>query len=382
MQGVAGVEQAMGMYINTLPVRLSVDTQPTSEAVRETHTRLMALIKHEHAPLALAQRCSGVPAPLPLFSTLLNYRHSTPPPETESAAWDGIEILSAEGRTNYPLTLAVDDLGKGFDLVVQAVEEINAKRVCGYMQEILASLVTALEQTPDQAVNHLSLLPAEELAQLAQWNTTEAEYPQHLCLHQLFEQQVEREPNATALIFEGRSLTYGKLNSQANQLAHRLLALGVQPDDRVAICVERSLEMVVGLLGILKAGAGYVPLDPAYPDERLAYMLADSGPVILLTQRALAERLSKMGMDVPSLMLDELEEGNGQCRNNPILPALTPSHLAYVIYTSGSTGQPKGVMVEHRSVLNLLGATSPWVKLKPHDVHALFLSFAFDASVR
>ena len=293
MQGVAGVEQAMGMYINTLPVRLSVNTQPVSEAVRETHTRLMALIKHEHAPLALAQRCSGVPAPLPLFSALLNYRHSTPL-ETESAAWGGIEILSAEGRTNYPLTLAVDDLGEEFDLEVQAVEEINAERVCGYMREALVSLVTALEQTPDQAVNHLSLLPAEELAQLAQWNTTEAEYPQHLCLHQLFEQQVERKPNATAVIFEGCSLTYSELNRQANQLAHQLLALGVQPDDRVAICAERSLEMVVGLLGVLKAGAGYVPLDPAYPDERLAHMLADSKPVVLLTQRALAERLSKM----------------------------------------------------------------------------------------
>ena len=383
MQGAAGIEQAMGMYINTLPVRLSVGTQPVSEAVRETHAQLMALIKHEHAPLALAQRCSGVPAPLPLFSSLLNYRHITSM-ETEldidPLASAGIEILSVEGRTNYPLTLAVDDLGKGFDLVVQAVEEINAERVCGYMREALVSLVTALEQTPNQAVHHLSVLPTEELAQLKQWNATEAEYPQHLCIHQLFEQQVKRKPNATAVIFEDRSLTYGELNRKANQLAHRLLALGVQPDDRVAICMDRSLEMIVGLLGVLKAGAAYVPLDPAYPDEWLTYMLADSGPVVLLTQRALAERLSKMAMDVPALMLDE-SEATGSA-DNPILSALTPSHLAYVIYTSGSTGQPKGVMVEHRSVLNLLGTTSPWVKLQSHNVHALFLSFAFDASVK
>ena len=385
MQGVAGIEQAMGMYINTLPVRLSVGARPVSEAVRETHARLMALIKHEHASLALAQRCSGVPAPLPLFSSLLNYRHSTPL-EISQTAWEGIEILSMEERTNYPLTLAVDDLGEGFDLVVQAVEEINAERVCGYMQEALVSIVRALAQTPDQAIHHLSLLPTEELAQLAKWNETEAEYPQHLCIHQLFEQQVEREPNATAVTFDGQSLTYGELNRQTNQLAHRLLALGVQPDDRVAICVERNLEMVVGLLGILKAGAAYVALDPAYPDERLTYMLTDSGPVVLLTQRALVERLGRMVMDVPCLMLDEREasgvaDATGSAEN-PILPALTPSHLAYVIYTSGSTGQPKGVMVEHRSVLNLLGVTSPWFELKSHDVYALFPSFAFDASVR
>ncbi len=384
MQGVAGTERAMGMHINTLPVRLSVGAQPVGEAVRETHTRLMALIKHEHASLALAQRCSGVQAPMPLFSTLLNYRHDTPL-ETSQAAWDGIDILSMEERTNYPLTLSVDDFGEEFRLVVQAVEEINAKRVCGYMREALVSLVTALEQTPNQAVHHLSVLPAEELAQLAQWNATEAEYPQHLCLHQLFEQQVERNPNATAVVFEGCSLTYGELNHQANQLAHRLLALGVQPDDRVAICVERSLEMIIGLLGILKAGAGYVPLDPAYPDERLAYMLADSEPVVLLTQRALAERIRKLGIDVPSRMLDELEangiaDATGSA-DNPLLPALTPRHLAYVIYTSGSTGQPKGVMVEHRSVLNLLGTISSWFELKSHDIYALFPSFAFDSSV-
>ncbi|WP_440030567.1 AMP-binding protein, partial [Chromobacterium amazonense] len=190
------------------------------------------------------------------------------------------------------------------------------------------------------------MLPeAEQQQLLVDFNATEAAFPQDALIHQLFEAQVERSPEATAVVFEAQSLSYGELNRRANQLAHHLIALGVRPDDRVAICVERSLEMVVGLLGILKAGGAYVPLDPAYPAERLAYMLADAAPVALLTQSDLVEGLVS---GLPTVLLDSRDLSiDRQAEHNPDAEALglTARHLAYVIYTSGSTGLPKGVMV-------------------------------------
>ncbi|WP_323145155.1 non-ribosomal peptide synthetase, partial [Massilia phyllosphaerae] len=191
------------------------------------------------------------------------------------------------------------------------------------------------------------------------------------------------QPEATAVVYEQDSLTYAELNRRANQVAHRLLSLGVKPDDRVAICVERSLEMVVGLLGILKAGAAYVPLDPAYPHERLAYMLEDSAPVALLTQSALRQTsmtgeaaLPVLELDVPALFADQAEHNP-----DPASLGLHASRLAYIIYTSGSTGQPKGVMVEHRNVLNLILAHIALTKVSSRDRVLQFASMNFDSSV-
>ncbi|WP_248807450.1 amino acid adenylation domain-containing protein, partial [Pseudomonas sp. MWU13-2100] len=169
-----------------------------------------------------------------------------------------------------------------------------------------------------------------------------------------------------------------ELNARANQVAHRLLALGVRPDDRVAICVDRGPAMIIGLLGILKAGAGYVPLDPAYPRERLAYTLGDSAPVALLSQHSVQEALP--ALQVPVINLDDADLRDESVRN-PQVPGLTVENLAYVIYTSGSTGLPKGVMVEHRNVARLFSATEDWFGFGERDVWALFHSFAFDFSV-
>ncbi|WP_240364641.1 AMP-binding protein, partial [Pseudomonas syringae] len=181
--------------------------------------------------------------------------------------------------TNYPLILSLDDLGEGFSLNVQAVAGIGAQRVCGYMQTALESLVHALEQTPQAPLNSLPILPADELEKLlVDFNDTSLDYPQQQTIHGLFEAQVERTPDAVAVVYGEQCLSYRQLNEQANRLAHALRKQGVQPDSRVGICVERGAEMVVGLLAILKAGGGYVPLDPAYPAERIAYMLQDSAP--------------------------------------------------------------------------------------------------------
>ncbi|WP_141554456.1 non-ribosomal peptide synthetase, partial [Xenorhabdus kozodoii] len=211
---------------------------------------------------------------------------------------------------------------------------------------------------------------------------TQTDFPQDAFIHQLFEAQAEQHPDSLAAVFEDHTLSYGELNRRANQLAHHLMALGVRPDDRVAICVERSLEMVVGLLAILKAGGAYLPLDPAYPAERLAYMLDDAKPGVLLTQTA---QLSKLPAHAAApVLLDTVLDSQtpilaSQPTDNPIVPGLTSRHLAYVIYTSGSTGQPKGVMVEHRNVLRLI-INSGFADITPDDCVAHCANIAFDAS--
>ena len=359
MRGGEGVRRALGMFINTLPLRVSVGEQDVRSGVKATHARLTALLGHEHASLALAQRCSGVSAPTPLFSALLNYRHSSAeaaPDQkvTDQAAqlWEGIDVRGGEERTNYPLILSLDDFGEGFGLTVQAVAGIGARRVCGYVQTALESLVHALEQTPQAPLNSLPILSTDEREQLlVDFNDTALDYPQQQTIHGLFEAQVERTPQALAVVHDGQRLTYGELNEQANRLAHALRKQGVQPDSRVGICVERGVEMVVGLLAILKAGGGYVPLDPAYPAERIAYMLQDSAPAAVLAQSATEALLADVTVPVINLDLSNWQDESVQ---NPQVPGLTSAHLAYLIYTSGSTGLPKGVMIEHRNTVNFL----------------------------
>ncbi|MCI0998305.1 AMP-binding protein, partial [Pseudomonas corrugata] len=217
-----------------------------------------ALLGHEHASLALAQRCSGVEAPTPLFSALLNYRHTGATTSTEAlSAWEGIQILSGEERTNYPLTLNVDDQGEAFSFTVMTPAQMGAQRICGYVQQALQGLIRMLEQTPGAPLHDLPILPAAEREQLlVAFNATEAEYPLEQTVHGLFEEQVQRTPDALAVLHGDQRLSYGELNEQANRLAHYLRGQGVRPDSRVAICVERGLDMVVGLLAILKAGGG------------------------------------------------------------------------------------------------------------------------------
>ena len=354
MQSGEGADRALGMFINTLPLRVDLAGQGARDGVRATHARLTALLGHEHAPLVLAQRCSGVAAPLPLFSSLLNYRHSAvaEPSDESIEAWRGIEVRSGEERTNYPLTLNVDDLGDGFRLSVLVTGKVGAGRVCGYMQTALENLLVALEQSPDIALDSLPILPAAEREQLlVRFNDTALDYPHEQTIHGMFEAQVERTPEALAVVHGEQRLTYRELNEQANRLAHALRKKGVQPDSRVGICVERSAEMVVGLLAILKAGGGYVPLDPAYPVERIAYMLQDSAPAAVLVQTATQSLLADAS--VPLIHLD-LSDWQDESVQNPQVPGLTSAHLAYLIYTSGSTGLPKGVMIEHRNTVNFL----------------------------
>nr|WP_283099539.1 non-ribosomal peptide synthetase [Pseudomonas sp. MWU15-20650] len=377
LQGSHDTDRALGIFINTLPFRVDVDSQDVRAGVKATHARLTTLLRHEHAALALAQRCSGVTAPTPLFSALLNYRHSAPAASAEAvSAWQGIAALSAEERTNYPLTLSVDDLGEGFGLSLLASTLVDPHRVCAYLQTALENLVTALEHAPYTALNQLSVVPAaEQRLLLEQFNTTQAIFPQGTTLHGRIEAQAALTPDAVAAVHQGRQLTYAELNQQANLLAHHLLALGVKPDDRVAIVARRGLDTLAGLLAILKAGACYVPVDPAHPAERLSYLLSDSAPVAVLTQHALLARLPTL--DVPVINLDRYTWQHHSASNPKV--AVTASNLAYVIYTSGSTGLPKGVMVEHHTVANLVDWHCSTFDLRAGRHTASVAGFGFDA---
>ena len=379
MQGGEGADRALGVFINTLPLRVDVGAGARA-GLKSTHARLTALLGHEHASLALAQRCSGVAAPSPLFSALLNYRHSDDVAQKASRqTWQGIETLANEERTNYPFTLSVDDFGTGLRLTTRTLAHIGAQRICGYVQAALSGLVEALETTPQRPLNRLPVVPEAERQQLLiEFNASAVDCPMEQPIQALFEAQALQKPDAIALQFAERRLSYRELNEQANRLAHHLRGLGVQPDARVAICVERGPELVIGLLGILKAGGAYVPLDPDYPLQRLNYMLQDSAPVALLVHAATGDLLD--GAGVPQIDLDH-GAWRDQPHGNPQVPGLDASNLAYVIYTSGSTGTPKGVMIEHRSVCNMVHWGS---QLSPPTEHGALLQkapYSFDSSV-
>jgi non-ribosomal peptide synthetase component F len=259
--------------------------------------------------LVLAQRCSSIQHGTPLFSALLNYRHinaSSNKIPVDSA----IEDLGYKERTNYPFALSVEDYGESLGLTADVVQPYSPSRVCGYMQQALESLASALEYAPHTNASELNVLPKDEQELLLRtWNTTRRDYPDQLCIHHLFEQHVERTPHATALVFDGQSMTYSELNVHANRLAHHLIRLGVRPDSLVAICVERSFVMIVGVLAILKAGGAYVPLDPTFASDRLCDIMSDASPRILIADQHGRQILGKkIVTSVTMVNLEAVEE--------------------------------------------------------------------------
>ncbi|WP_345782194.1 amino acid adenylation domain-containing protein [Xanthomonas sp. NCPPB 2654] len=387
MQHSFDAESVVGVFINTLPIRIAFEGTGVGEMVRATHRNLSELLTHEQASLALAQRCSAVPLPLPLFTALMNYRHgrgeARRQDDSTGRAWEGIRVVDGEERTNYPLAVSVDDLQQGFRLTVQSAAGIDPATLASYLETVVHGLVEALESEPQRPLRQLPLMPAAARDRvLVEFNATRAEYPQDQLIHEVFEAQAAEHPDAIAVECDGRCLSYGELNRRANQVAHRLIALGVRPDERVAICVERSFDMVIGLLGVLKAGGAYVPLDPNYPAERLAYLLEDSAPVAMLIRSRLQEGTPMPASSGrPVLALEEVaSSAQFEHAHDPRIPGLTARNLAYVIYTSGSTGKPKGVMVEHRSVLRLV-INSGYAPIAATDCVGHGSNPAFDASV-
>ncbi len=376
-----GAESMVGLFINTLPVRASVSPEKLLLPwLKELRAYWLAIRDYEHTPLVKVQGWSDIPAGNPLFESILVFENYGLNSRMRSlgVSWENREFRLLE-QTNYPLAVAATVEPELLLEMAYARSRFNSTtiaRMLGHLRTLLLSMVA----NPEQRLSDLPLLTAAERHQLlVEWNNTQADYPQDACIHQLFEVQVERSPDAVAVVFEDQQLTYRELNRRANCLAHHLLSLGVGPDVLVVICVERSLSMVVGILGILKAGGAYVPLDPEYPKSRLAFMLDDTQAPILLTQKRLIEYLPESVAKVVYLDAD-WKQISRESDRNPASVA-TAENLAYVIYTSGSTGQPKGVMVPHRGVCNHLLWMQTAFQLTEVDRVLQKTSLSFDVSV-
>ncbi|MCB0090434.1 MAG: AMP-binding protein, partial [Caldilineaceae bacterium] len=378
---LAQSEQMVGLFINTLPLRVKIaNKMPILTWLEGIQHTMVQQNEFAYSPLVDIQRWSDLPAGAHLFESIFVFENY-PMDEAALTQLEHLEVseFQANDQTNYPLTIMAlpgSEFGLNLTFDLSRFEAAAIERMAGHLQTLLASLVTM----PNQTVGELRMLTASERQQiLVDWNDTQIDYPDNKCIHQLFEEQVERTPNKTALVYEGQQLTYQELNARANQLAHYLQALGVGPEILVGICVERSLEMVVGLLGILKAGGAYVPLDPNYPSERLAFMLQDANAPILLSQAHLRDSLPETLAHI--VCLDgEWDEIAQYAVENPI-NIMDPNHLAYMIYTSGSTGTPKGTMNTHQGIFNRLVWMQEMYELTTTDKILQKTPFSFDVSV-
>ncbi len=377
----ADPDELVGLFINTLPFRSRVS--PGLELIpwlKELRDAQLAIRPHEHTPLMKIQAWTDMPAGTSLFDSILVFEHA--PVFTGLRGQGGnadTRVFELREHTSYPLTLAAF----GEPELVLKIEYDQGRFDAPTITRMLTHLQTALESMaahPDQRVADVSLLSACERQQLlVEWNRTAHDYPRDMCIQQLFEAQVERTPEATAFQCGAAQLSYKELDERANQLAHYLRARGVGPEVLVGICVERSLEMAVGLLGILKAGGAYVPLDPNYPQERLAFMLNDAQVSVLLTQQHLRGALPEHHATV--VCLDADWKTIAQAPREPFQGGATAENLAYVIYTSGSTGHPKGVLIPHRGLVNHSVAVAASYGLGADDRVLQFASPSFDIAV-
>jgi amino acid adenylation domain-containing protein len=294
----------------------------------------------------------------------------------------GLTLARESGAPSarFDLELQITETPDGLQLWWIYADSLFEAATIERMGAAFELLLQGIVASPRKPVRQLPLADEAERELMASWNDSTMPYERDCPVHTLIERQAQRQPDALALTFEEESLTYAEFNRRANQLAHRLIALGVKPDDRVALCVDRSLEMMIGVLGILKAGGAYVPLDPAYPLDRLAYMLSDSAPMALLTKQAIRDRLSLLdAVTIPVLALDDAALATLPA-DNPHVADLTSRHLAYVIYTSGSTGLPKGVLLEHAGMINLAANQETIYGITPQSRVLAFASLSFDTA--
>ncbi len=375
------VESLIGFFVNTLVMRTQFGGDPTFVELLD-RVRDNTLDAQEHQDLPFEKLVEELHPErslsyTPLFQVMFVLQN--PAVNLVLPDLTITPFVVEDVNAKFDLTLSVTETEAGlraeFIYNTDLFDADRIDRLTGHFQTLLSGIVT----TPQERVAQLPLLTGVELEQLLyEWNDTETEYPQDKCIHELFVAQVERTPDAIAVVFETQRLTYRELNDRANQLAQYLQTLGVKPEVMVGICVERSVEMIVGLLGILKAGGAYVPLDPAYPQDRIGYMLEDSQVSVLLTQQRLKADLPAH----PQVIC--LDTDWSKIANQPateLNSGVQADNLAYVIYTSGSTGKPKGVLVQHQGLCNLALA-----QIQVFDVHAdsrvlQFASFSFDASI-
>ncbi|MER6086305.1 amino acid adenylation domain-containing protein, partial [Streptomyces sp. NPDC001833] len=378
MNAGTGSDRVPGLFINTLPVRVQVGGTAVAEALTGLRDQLADLLAHEHAPLILAQQASGIPGGSPLFTSILNYRHSGGTDGQSGPGIPGVTMLtSRDGSgdlTNYPVSVAVDDTGTGFVLGVDTVAAADPDQVCALLHTCLEHLVAALTDAPESPLGAVPVLDAAERRRvLPQWHDTAAASPRAL-VPDLIAARAAEDPDAVAVVCEGTGISYGELDARANRLAHALRAQGVGAESVVGLCLPRGAEMVVAVLSVWRAGAAYVPLDPEYPLERLRFMVADAGVEVLV---GAGGPVAQLGVGIRLVVPDVLSEWSATAPEVP----LSEAGLAYVIYTSGSTGRPKGVAVGHGALAGMASALGPVLGAAPGVPVLQFASFSFDASV-
>ena len=379
----AEIEALIGFFVNTVVLRANLSGNPTfRELLVQVREHSLEAQAHQDVPFEQVvaelqpDRDFGQQ---PLFQVMFVFEN-VPMPALKLSGLTLTPLEVHSGTTKFDLTLVMSNTEQGlegfFEYSTELFDDSTITRMIGHFQTLLEAVSTA----PESRIRDLSILTKAEYHQIVEeWNDTKTAAPRRACIHELFEAQVERTPNAIAVIFEEQQLTYQELNRRANQLAHYLRSLGTGVETLVGVCVERSIEMIVGVLGVLKAGGAYVPLDPGYPEERLAFMLEDSQVPILLTQERLLSGLPEHSARV--ICLDSDWKMISRERGENPASSVEVENLAYVIYTSGSTGKPKGVLVTHKGIPNLCQ-----VQIRAFDVHPSsrvlqFASFSFDASV-
>ncbi|QIR37151.1 amino acid adenylation domain-containing protein [Tolypothrix sp. PCC 7910] len=377
------IESLIGFFVNILVLRTDVSGNPTFWELLQ-RVRQVAIEAYAHQDVPFEQVVEALQPERNLnYSRLFQVMFvllNTPPGKLELPGLSLTQLEIENPTAKFDITLLMTETEQGLTASLEynsdLFEPATITRMAGHLQTLLERIVS----NPEEKIWQLPLLTQPEQQQLlTQWNDTKANYPADKCIHQLFEEQVQRTPDAVAVVYEKQKLTYQQLNTRANQLARYLQSLGVGADTLVGLCVERSIEMLVGLLGILKAGGAYVPLDPDYPTDRLSYMLDDSKVSVLLTQEKLLADLPEHHARVVCLDRD-WHSISRESQENPVSNA-TRENLAYVIYTSGSTGKPKGTLVNHYNVVRLFAATDDWYHFNQDDVWTMFHSYAFDFSV-
>jgi amino acid adenylation domain-containing protein len=379
MHGNGSAGRTLGMFINTLPLRLRLNSLTSAQLLAQAQGELAELLSHEQVTLSTAQHCSGVPAPSALFTALLNYLHgSTIGASGQLALPEGIQVLADRERTNYPLVLTVNDREPDFLLTVQADQRIDARRVLSYVMTILTSLIEALDSGSPTPVLSLPLLPVAERQQVLEFfNATDTPFPINRLVNELFEEQERATPDAIAIVDGEHSLTYREFNTRANQLAHYLRAQGAQPGEFIPILMPRCLQMLVAQLAVLKCGATYLPLDPALPDQRRAFILADCGARHVVTQCYTSSRDEEAGLQWIDCAARAVAIAQQPGRN--LENQRETGEPAYVMYTSGSTGTPKGVVVPHRAITRLV-IGNRYACIEPQDCLTYTSNPAFDAA--
>ncbi|MEG4595033.1 amino acid adenylation domain-containing protein [Microcoleus sp. F8_C2] len=376
------LERLIGFFVNTLVLRTDLGGNPSFEQLLN-RVREVALQGYTHQDLPFEQLVEALQPTrdlsyTPLFQVMFALDDAgVPSMELLDLAVSSYSVESVTAK--FDLTLSMENTADGLVAEWEYNSDLFDETTIVRMAEHFQTLLEGIVANSKQAISELPILtPGERQQLLVEWNNTAKDYPQEKCIHQLFEEQVERTPDAVAVVFEEKQLTYRELNVKANQLANYLRSLGVGPEVLVGICVERSLEMIIGLLGTLKAGGAYVPLDPNYPSERLAFMLEDSSVPVLLTQEKLLEKLPQHSACVVCLDSD-WEKIAVHSKENPSIP-VKPKNLAYVIYTSGSTGKPKGVLIQHESLINYTTVASAEYEIEKCDRLLQFSSISFDVS--